>query len=128
MAGRVRRQRGVKEMLLSIILGFELIIIGLASLTVFGLKAAPGEPWYALVGGGVVIVIMLVALATLKSPLGEILGWVVQACLVAAGFLVGEIWVAAALFLALWIYGVYKGTQLDERNAAFRRHQEAAGE
>ncbi|RLP72756.1 DUF4233 domain-containing protein [Mycetocola tolaasinivorans] len=128
MATRVRRQRGVKESLLSIILGFQIIIVGLAALLVFGLKASPGEPWYALVAGGVVVVIMLIALGTLRSPLGEYLGWFVQLCMVAAGFLVGEIWVVAAMFLALWIFGVYKGTQLDDRNAAFRAAQEAAGE
>lgn len=117
------RTRTVRESLLSIVLGFEIIVVGLTALVVFGLKAAPGEPWYALVGGGVVIVVMIIALALMGRRAGVILGWAVQIVMVLSGILVAQIYFVAAMFLALWIYGNYKGAQLDERNAAFRAQE-----
>jgi hypothetical protein len=113
---RARRARTVRESLGSIVLGFELVVVFLAALVVFGLGALP--PLVALGGGGLLLALMVAAIGTLRSTLGVVLGWIVQAALVASGFLVPEIFLVGALFVAIWTYCMIVGGRIDRRGAA----------
>ncbi len=107
-------QRSALRSLASVALGFELIILGLAGLTLFGLDAlAPLPRWWALVGAAVLIAVSIVALALLPRPIGIALGWSVQALLVASGLFAGVLFLAGGMFAALYGFCVIKGRQLD---------------
>ena len=56
-----RRARGAAESLASIVLAFESIIAFLGGLVIYGLKALPEpiEPWWGIVAGSVVAVLMI---------------------------------------------------------------------
>ncbi|MBO0984822.1 DUF4233 domain-containing protein [Rathayibacter sp. SD072] len=110
-AGRPRRSRTVRESLASIVLGFEVVIVFLATLVAFGLKV--GDPVVVLVGGGVVCLAMLATLRLLDRPLGIRIGWVLQFVIVASGLLVPIMFVIGAAFVALWTYCIVTGTRLD---------------
>lgn len=105
------RARGARESLGAIVLGFEIIVIFLGSLVAFGLHAL--SPAVALLGGGGVIVLMVVAIALLRYPVGVALGWAVQIIAIASGFLVGMMFVVGGIFTALWLYCMVMGTRLD---------------
>ncbi|WP_348787601.1 DUF4233 domain-containing protein [Leifsonia sp. NPDC080035] len=110
-AGRPRRQRSLRETLGSIVLAFELVIVFLGALVVFGLKALPAA--VALGGGAVVVVLMIVAIGLLRWPAGIALGWIVQLIVVAAGFLVPAFFVVGAIFTAMWTYCMVAAARID---------------
>lgn len=105
------RRRSLRETLGAIVLGFEIIIIFLGSLLLFGLGVA--NPAWALGGGATLIVLMIIAIASLRSPLGVALGWLVQAAVVAAGFLTPSFFIVGALFTALWTYCMISASRLN---------------
>ena len=120
---RPRRGRSAQESLGAIVLGFELVVVFLGALVVFGLHALP--PVQALGGGGVLIVLMILAIALLRFRVGYWLGWFVQVVVIASGFLVGMLFVVGAIFTAIWAYAMITGARLDRRNAAARRAAES---
>ncbi|MDQ1128695.1 DUF4233 domain-containing protein [Microbacterium sp. SORGH_AS_0888] len=114
-----RRVRGAQESLGQVVLVFESIIVFLAGLAVFGLKALPAgvEPWWGVVGGSVVAVLMLAASGALRWRGGIVLGWVLQVVLLAGSVLVPAILIVALIFGGMWAYATIKGASLDRRNA-----------
>jgi hypothetical protein len=116
VVARPRRARGVRETLGSIVLGVEILVVFLGTLVVWGLGALP--PALAFGAGGAVILLAIVAAGTLRSPFGVVLGWIVQALLVASGLLMPELYLVGALFAAMWVYCMIVGGRIDRRNAA----------
>jgi hypothetical protein len=110
-AGRPRRSRTVRESLGSIVLGFEVVVVFLATLVAFGLKAA--DPVIVLVGGAVLCLAMVATLGLLNRPVGFRLGWGLQFVIVASGLLVPIMYVIGAAFVALWTYCMVTGARLD---------------
>jgi len=112
-----RRERSVTESLLSIVLVLEVILVFFVSLTAFGLKAV--EPATAFIGGVVVAVFLAMTARVLRFSWGVWLGWVMQAVILAAGFLLPIMFLVGAVFLALWIFCFVRGRQIDAQKAAF---------
>lgn len=119
-AGRSRRTRTVRESLGSIVLGFEAVIVFLATLVGFGLKAA--DPVVVLVSGAVLCLALVATVGLLNRLVGFRVGWVLQFVIVASGLLVPIMYVIGAAFVALWTYCMVTGTRLDAqtRRAAER--------
>lgn len=92
-------------------LGFEVIVVFLGALVIFGLKALPAP--LALGGGAAMVVLMLATTALLRYRWGFWIGWVLQALVLASGFLVGMMFVVGVLFTALWTYCMITGARLD---------------
>ncbi|HEY8588700.1 MAG TPA: DUF4233 domain-containing protein [Naasia sp.] len=112
---RARRIRTVRESLGSIVLGMELLVVFLAALVASGLGALP--PLVALAGGAGLILLLIIAMGTLRSMLGVVLGWIAQAVLVAGGFLIPELFLVGILFVAIWTYCMIMGARIDRRQA-----------
>ncbi|KJL32700.1 MULTISPECIES: DUF4233 domain-containing protein [Microbacterium] len=112
---RARPPRGLAQKLGSIILAFEAIVVGLAGLTVFGLKAlGPGiEPWWGIVGGAVVGVAMLVAAGLMGSRAGIVMGWILQVIVLLSAILVPAILLVAIVFGGMWAYAMIVGGRAD---------------
>jgi hypothetical protein len=106
-----RRQRSLRESLGAIVLGFELLVVFLGALVLFGLKSLPA--WLALGGGAVLIVLMIAAIGLLRYPVGVVLGWLVQLIVVAAGFLVPAFFIVGAIFTAMWTYCMIAAARID---------------
>lgn len=129
MTGTARpRRRGAAESLGQIVLVFESIIVFLAGLVVFGLKALPaGIPdWWGIVGGAVVAVLMLLVGGLLRHRWALVLGWVPQIVVALAAFLVPAILVVAVVFGGMWAYATIKGASLDRRNARLASEADSA--
>ncbi len=108
---RVRRERSATESLLSIALVLEAFLVFFVTLTVFGLRALPPVP--AFVGGATLIVALVVTGRLVRYPWGVWLGWVLQAVLIATGFLIPIMFGIGAAFAGIWIFCFIKGRQLD---------------
>lgn len=116
LRGRGGRPRSVRGSLLSIVLGFEIVVVFLGALVAFGLDAL--EPAVAFIGGGVLLVVMVVTLGIVQFRAGAVIGTVVQAAIVASGFLVPVMFFIGGTFAAVWVYCLIVGTGIDRRNAA----------
>ena len=112
---RPRRRRSLTESLLSIVLGLEAILVFFIALTVFGLHALP--PLQAFVGGAVLALLLLAGAWLVRYPAGVWFGWVLQVALVTTGILLPALYIAAAFFLALWIFCFVRARQLESRGA-----------
>ena len=110
-AGKPRRQRSLRETLGSIVLGFELLVIFLGALVVFGLKVLPAP--VALGGGALLVVLAIAAIGLLRSTVGVVLGWLVQLIVVAAGFLNPAFFIVGAIFTAMWAYCMIAAARID---------------
>lgn len=112
------RKPSTQRALASIVLGFELIIVLLLGLSLFGLAVlSPRELGLWL--GGFFMVLIALALGLMRfGKLGIILGWVVHVLLLACAFLLPASLVASVLFGALWVYCMVKGAQIDRDRAA----------
>lgn len=118
-APRQRRVRGARESLAQIVLVFESIVVFLAGLVVYGLKALPAgvDQWWGIVGGAVVAFVMLLTSGFVRHDAGIVVGWVLQAVLAASALLVPANLVVALIFGGFWAYATIKGASLDRRNA-----------
>lgn len=113
------RHGSTQRALASVVLGFEMVIIFLTGLTLFGLNIfQPREA--GLVIGGVVCLMCIIALALMRSRAGIILGWIVQLLLVIGGCWLPAIWAVALMFGGLWIYCMVRGAAIDRARAAYQ--------
>ncbi|UFS60857.1 DUF4233 domain-containing protein [Subtercola endophyticus] len=113
---RVRRQRSVQESLGSIVLGFQVIIVGLAALVAFGLHKLP--PLVALGGGAVATILLLATIPLLRYRAGFVIGWVLQVALLATALLVPQMLIVAVLFGGMWAFCMIRGSRIDRDNKA----------
>lgn len=124
LAGAGKGRRSTQRALASIVLGFELFIVFLGGMTVFGLGAVqPRE--LGIFGGLALCVLILVALATMRTKVGIWIGWGVHAAMFLAGFILPMFIIIAVIFTALWVYCMITGARMD-RQAAARFGQAAA--
>lgn len=121
-ANQISGARGTKSTqraLASITLGFEIIIIFLTGLTLFGLNIlVPRE--LGIWAGVALCLLCVLALALMRfGKFGIYLGWVVQGCLFLSALWLPAILVVAVMFGALWVYCMFKGAKIDSERAAF---------
>ena len=121
--GPARSPRSLRQTLASMVLAFETIVVFLAALVIWGL--APTEngtldlpPWVALVAGGALIVGLILTIGLLRYPWGYAVGWVLQALIVAAGFLNPAMFFVGALFGGMWWYCMVAGARIDRERTA----------
>ncbi|WP_248305450.1 DUF4233 domain-containing protein [Agromyces sp. H66] len=118
-----RPARSARQTLGTMLLGFEVIVVFLAALVIWGL--APTEnstfdlpPWVALAAGGVLIVGLIGTIGLLRFSWGFVLGWVLQVLIIAAGFLNPAMFIVGAIFGGMWWYGMIAGARIDRDRTA----------
>ncbi|HWH96782.1 MAG TPA: DUF4233 domain-containing protein [Pseudolysinimonas sp.] len=110
---RARRERGVTETLLSIVLALEAVVLFFATLAVNGLTDIPTD---VVVGGGAGAIVAFIVVAMLQRfAVGVVLGGVLQVILVASGFLVGAMFVVGAVFAGLWVWCLVRARRIEEQ-------------
>jgi len=113
-APRARRARSLTESLLTIVLTLEAVLVFFIALTVFGLHALP--PAIAFGGGAALFIVLLAATRVMRYSWGVWLGWVLQLVILSTGLLLPALYIAALLFIAIWVYCFVRGRQVDRRN------------
>lgn len=123
LSGARRGERSTQKALASIVLGFELIVVFLMGMTVFGLGLL--EPAELGIYGGIgLCAVIIVALGTMRlGKTGIRLGWTVHVLMFLSGFVLPMGLIVTVLFTALWVYCMWKGAQLDRQRAAYLAEQ-----
>jgi hypothetical protein len=114
-AAKPRRARSLTESLLSIVLALEAVLVFFIALTVYGLHALP--PLEAFVGGAALAILLALATRVVRYPWGVWVGWVLQLVLLATGILLPALYIAAAIFVAMWIFCFVRARQIDRANS-----------
>jgi hypothetical protein len=104
----------------------ELVVVYFAVLTTFGLVVKSAQTLslaQLLIGASAIAVLAIVAVIMLPRRIGQkrpgvILGWVVQALLLASGFVLNSMFFVAVIFIALWAVAVYWSARIDREVAA----------
>ena len=115
-----RAPRTLVQKLAPIVLGFEAVVVLLAGLTIFGLKALPwGLPqWWGIVGGVVVAIAMIAVAGMITKPWAIPVGWVLQVIVALSAFFVPAILLVTLVFGGMWAYATIMGARLDARRPA----------
>lgn len=105
----------------SSVLAFEAIVVLLATAlaTSNGSVADPGRAWLI---GLVLIVALILAIGVITRPWGVILGWILQAAVLATSLVVGwSMLVVGGIFAILWWAAVRNGRRVDALREAAKR-------
>ncbi|GAB2553168.1 DUF4233 domain-containing protein [Leucobacter ruminantium] len=113
ISGAGRGERSTQKALASIVLGFELIIVVLIGLTVFGLGILEPRELGLYLGGGLAVLIIAGLGLMRAGRAGIVIGWVVHALMLATGIVLPMAVFVGLLFTALWIFCMVKGAQID---------------
>lgn len=121
-ATRIAGASGTKKTqkaLASVVLGFELIVVFLVGLTVFGLRAVD-PPELGIYGGAGMAALIIVALALMRrGDVGLWLGWAIHAAYFIAGIVLIPAIFVGLVFGALWIFCMIRGAQVDRARQQF---------
>lgn len=115
----VRPRRGLTQKAGAVVLGFESVVVALGGLTIFGLRELPEgvAPWWAIVGGAVVSIAMIVTAGLLAHRWGIWLGWALQGVVALSALLVPAMLLVALVFGGMWGYAVVVGRRVDRAAA-----------
>ncbi len=110
--------------LASIVLGFELFVVFLIGLTIYGLELL--DPKVLGIWGGLgVCALIVIALGMMRiGRLGIVLGWIVQAIVLLSSFVLPMILIIGAIFAALWVYCMIRGARIDREREAWESRAE----
>ena len=109
---RVRRERGVVETLLSVVLALEAAVLFFATLAVNGLTGIPTE---LVVGVGAGLIVLFVVVAMLQRwSWGVVLGGILQVVLIATGVVHGFMFVIGAVFAGLWVWCLVRARRIEK--------------
>ena len=91
----------------------------LGGLVVYGLRVLPDgiEPWWGIIGGSVLALLMVITAGLLRHSWAIAVGWALQVVVLLGGFLVPALVIVAIIFGGMWEYATIKGASLDARNA-----------
>jgi hypothetical protein len=107
----VRRERGVTETLLSVVLVLEAVILIFAGLTLIGLSDYP--LWMILGGTGWAVAMFLLVSQFQRWAWGVVLGGVLQVAFVATGLLHPFMFVIGAVFAGLWVWCLVRARRIE---------------
>lgn len=114
----MRRERGVTETLLSVVLVLEASVLFFATLAINGLSDIPDA---IVLGGGAVFLVLLVVVALLQRyAWGVVVGGVLQVAFIATGVLHPFMFLIGAGFAGLWIWCLVRARRIE------RMRQDAA--
>lgn len=124
LSGARSGQRSTQKALASIVLGFELIIVVLIGLALFGLGTLEPRELGLYIGGGLAL-FDIVGLALMRrGKAGIVIGWISHVLMLLTAFLLPMALIVGLLFTALWVYCMVKGAQIDRDRAAWLAQNE----
>lgn len=106
------RERGVTEILLSVVLALEAVILFFATLAVLGLSDIP-DGVVVGVGAGLIVVFVVVALLQ-RWTWGVFLGAILQVVLIGTGVVHGFMFVIGAVFAGFWVWCLVRARRIEQ--------------
>lgn len=114
-AGDPKTQRA----LASITLGFELIVVVLIGLAIFGQSLLEPRELGLWISGALALVCVLALSLMRFGRVGILLGWLVHLLMLATAFIMPMSLAVSLPFIALWVFCLVKGAQIDRARATY---------
>lgn len=111
------------KVLASSVLAMEIMVMGFAVLL-----ASKDHGAIALILGGVIAALLVVAVSTLRNRAGWVLGSVLQVALIGYGFVTTSLFFLGSLFMGLWIAAIVVGRKGEAARAALLKAGETKGQ
>ncbi|MGK9221300.1 DUF4233 domain-containing protein [Microbacterium barkeri] len=126
-ARRAPRYRALPEKIGSIVLVFEAVVVFLAGLSIYGLRALPEPiaPWWGIVAGAVVAILMVLTSGLLRHRWGFAVGWALQVVTALGALFVPAILLVTLVFGGMWAYATIGGARIERRVSAQRAAAES---
>lgn len=125
VSGAGRGGGSTQKALASIVLGFELIIVVLMGLTIFGLGTLDPRELGLFLGGGLALLI-IAGLALMRvGRVGLVIGWIVHLLMLLTGIVLPVAVFVGLIFTALWTFCMVRGAKIDRDRAAWIAAQQA---
>jgi hypothetical protein len=119
-----RPARSLRRTMAAAVLAFEGLTVFFAALVAKDLSSlSVGQ---ALGFGSALAVACLIGAGLLRSPVGFVLGWVLQVLVLGTGVWVPMMFFLGAVFAALWFTALRVGGRIDQEKAAYAAAQSAA--
>lgn len=118
-ASRGEIEARTQRALASITLGFELIVVVLIGLAIFGLGLLEPRELGLWIAGGLALACILALSLMRFGRTGIWLGWLVHALMLSTAFILPMALVVGLLFTGLWVFCMIKGAQIDRDRAAY---------
>lgn len=112
-AQRTRRQRGIREQLLTIVHWIETLSLIIAALAMWGVT----RDWPAPVSIVIVMVLLLASIPLLRRSWGWLVSLALQAGVLALGYWDFLLIVLGVVFVAVWAFCFVKARQLEAGGA-----------
>ena len=105
------------KVLCSAVLGVEAIVVLLAT-SLAASSGAVSNTTLAWASGLALMVLLILAIGTLRRPWGLWFGWLLQGLVLASGIVVGwTMLIVGGIFVVLWWLAIHNGTRVDELRA-----------
>lgn len=117
--------RNPKRMMAASTLIAEALLVFFASLTALALDRANQTAY--LIAGGVVIVLCVLCAGMLRRSSGYRLGWILQAVIIASGFVVPMMFFIGAAFAVIWFFAIRIGNRIEREQAEVARRMAENG-
>lgn len=111
------------KVLASSVLAMEIMVMGFAVLL-----ASKNHGAVALIFGGAIAVLLVVAVSMLRTRAGWVLGSVLQVALIGYGFVTISLFFLGSLFMGLWIAAIVVGRKGEAARAALLKAGETKGQ
>lgn len=109
--------RSFRHLFGSAVLGTQVFVFAFAGLVAYGLRLAPPNVIWPVVGFAAAL--CLAALALLRGLPGRVLGSIVQVLSILAGLVIPMMWFLGGVFAVLWIIAMVLGRKIDREKAAY---------
>lgn len=111
------------KVLCSAVLGIEAVVVLLAT-SLAASSGAVSSPAVAWAAGLLLMLLLGLAIGTLRRPWGLTVGWVLQALVLASALVVGwTMLVVGGLFVVLWWLAIHNGSRVDAVRAQARTEE-----
>lgn len=114
-------KRSTKRLFAATTLACEALLVFFATLVAYGLVPMEQRHVSYLVVGGSLILLCLLTAGLLRSPVGYVVGWVVQLLLIASGFVVPMMFGIGFAFAVIWFFALRLGGRIDREKAEVAR-------
>lgn len=111
------------KVLASSVLAMEIMVMGFAVLL-----ASKDHSAIALIVGGAIAALLVVAVSMLRTRTGWILGSLLQVALIGYGFVTTSLFFLGSLFMGLWIAAIVVGKKGEAARAALLKAGETKGQ
>lgn len=127
LSGSTGSRRSTRKALASIVLGFELIIVVLIGLSIFGLGLLEPRELGLYIAGALAMLCLLALGFLRRGEIGIWIGHALHLAMLATAVIIPTSLIVSIPFAVLWVYSLVRGGRIDDQRKAWEATQQDNG-